>query len=121
AEAGGQLGGCVVGLFCSGGGRHATWPRDWSSDVCSSDLRTEHMFFERDAVTVEEHVLRATEANAFRAEFARAARVGRNVGVGARSEERRVGKEDRRRKSSGYGYDELKESYYYLIHNRLDT
>jgi len=34
-------------------------------------------------VALEEHVLRATEANAFRAEFARAARVGRNVGVGA--------------------------------------
>src|SRR5690625_3436905 len=33
-------GGCWYGvvLFVSSRGRHTRWPRDWSSDVCSSDL-----------------------------------------------------------------------------------
>src|SRR6266508_5252540 len=32
---------CVVfGFFFSSRRRHTRWPRDWSSDVCSSDLRT---------------------------------------------------------------------------------
>src|SRR5439155_17446129 len=26
-------------FFFSSGRRHTSWPRDWSSDVCSSDLR----------------------------------------------------------------------------------
>src|SRR5690625_5755412 len=26
-------------FFFSSGRRHTTWPRDWSSDVCSSDLQ----------------------------------------------------------------------------------
>src|SRR5690625_7051186 len=25
-------------IFCSSRRRHTSWPRDWSSDVCSSDL-----------------------------------------------------------------------------------
>src|SRR5439155_5210568 len=29
----------VDAFFFSGGRRHTIWPRDWSSDVCSSDLR----------------------------------------------------------------------------------
>src|SRR5690625_6287752 len=28
----------VVGCFFSSRRRHTSWPRDWSSDVCSSDL-----------------------------------------------------------------------------------
>src|SRR5690625_1354676 len=28
-------------FFFSGGRRHTSWPRDWSSDVCSSDLQVE--------------------------------------------------------------------------------
>src|SRR5690625_4545028 len=27
-------------FFCSSRRRHTRWPRDWSSDVCSSDLTT---------------------------------------------------------------------------------
>src|SRR5439155_12805423 len=27
-------------FFFSSGRRHTSWPRDWSSDVCSSDLST---------------------------------------------------------------------------------
>src|SRR5690625_6475783 len=29
---------CSCGFFFSGRRRHTRWPRDWSSDVCSSDL-----------------------------------------------------------------------------------
>src|SRR5215510_16463561 len=29
---------CVVFFFFSSRRRHTRWPRDWSSDVCSSDL-----------------------------------------------------------------------------------
>src|SRR5439155_14270358 len=28
----------LVLVFCSSRRRHTSWPRDWSSDVCSSDL-----------------------------------------------------------------------------------
>src|SRR5690625_6454222 len=29
-----------MNFFFSSRGRHTSWPRDWSSDVCSSDLST---------------------------------------------------------------------------------
>src|SRR6266702_8453875 len=29
----------MIGFFFSSRRRHTRWPRDWSSDVCSSDLR----------------------------------------------------------------------------------
>src|SRR5215510_13451036 len=29
-------------FFFSSRRRHTRWPRDWSSDVCSSDLRVDH-------------------------------------------------------------------------------
>src|SRR6266508_4827005 len=29
---------CMIGFFFSSRRRHTRWPRDWSSDVCSSDL-----------------------------------------------------------------------------------
>src|SRR5207253_7491501 len=34
--------------------RHTRWPRDWSSDVCSSDLRSELLLAGRAADTVTE-------------------------------------------------------------------
>src|SRR5207253_7990679 len=30
--------GGTISFFFSSRGRHTNWPRDWSSDVCSSDL-----------------------------------------------------------------------------------
>src|SRR5207253_6282770 len=30
---------CVICFFFSSRRRHTRWPRDWSSDVCSSDLQ----------------------------------------------------------------------------------
>src|SRR5207253_4993617 len=47
--------------FFSSRRRHTRWPRDWSSDVCSSDLRRisnyciEPRRRARDAVVVEKH------------------------------------------------------------------
>src|SRR5437660_3160562 len=40
AEVGGRVGrfSCGVCFFFSSRRRHTRWPRDWSSDVCSSDL-----------------------------------------------------------------------------------
>src|SRR5439155_9749243 len=34
-------------FFFSSRRRHTRWPRDWSSDVCSSDLGAGHPCFER--------------------------------------------------------------------------
>src|SRR5439155_10270640 len=34
----GSARGARAGFFFSGRRRHTRWPRDWSSDVCSSDL-----------------------------------------------------------------------------------
>src|SRR5690625_6410746 len=31
-------------FFFSSSSRHTRWPRDWSSDVCSSDLSTYYLF-----------------------------------------------------------------------------
>src|SRR5207253_5053356 len=33
-----ECGRCLVFFFFSSRRRHTRWPRDWSSDVCSSDL-----------------------------------------------------------------------------------
>src|SRR5437660_8151524 len=37
-------------FFFSSRRRHTRWPRDWSSDVCSSDLKTRRKFTEKDFV-----------------------------------------------------------------------
>src|SRR5437870_11297889 len=34
---------CVVLFFFSSRRRHTRWPRDWSSDVCSSDLLSSYL------------------------------------------------------------------------------
>src|SRR5207253_6089437 len=101
--------------------RHTRWPRDWSSDVCSSDL----------AAPVEGHLEPAGHglgslvgdagAEVQRGALARGAHLGdgeisRGIGAGAiaevvgdvgveRSEERRVGKEWR----GGWGREERRK------------
>src|SRR5437870_11939756 len=70
-------------FFFSSRRRHTRWPRDWSSDVCSSDL--------------------SFQKAGQRAERARDANPGRDLGAAEgfrdRSEERRVGKECRSRRA----------------------
>src|SRR6266508_5419513 len=39
-----------VRFFCSSRRRHTRWPRDWSSDVCSSDLLEAALTAARDAL-----------------------------------------------------------------------
>src|SRR5690625_6883925 len=34
---------CILMFFFSSRRRHTRWPRDWSSDVCSSDLLTPNL------------------------------------------------------------------------------
>src|SRR5207253_6525312 len=71
-------------FFFSSRRRHTRWPRDWSSDVCSSDLRGV-----RAPRRGGPHAVRLLER-----ELGTAGAGGRQS-HGPRSEERRVGKECR--------------------------
>src|SRR5690625_6072948 len=61
----------IAWFFFSSRRRHTRWPRDWSSDVCSSDLtiseaqRRRAMELVRDASTPPETFLRLKQADAF--------------------------------------------------------
>src|SRR5690625_7208081 len=77
-------------FFFSSGRRHTRWPRDWSSDVCSSDLSP--MMSRTCSRTASRVTPRASRALAPTpsASWIRPSRM--------RSEERRVGKEYRARR-----------------------
>src|SRR5207253_4361930 len=96
-------------FFFSSRRRHTRWPRDWSSDVCSSDLRNRGDRRDR-----REIFLSAFFSAVFAVFSYRRALAGARAGAGAadvqqgdradhlaplcpRSEERRVGKEGRAR------------------------
>src|SRR5690606_40311127 len=96
-------------FFFSSRRRHTRFSRDWSSDVCSSDLRAKVQ------ALVDEHTRRTTDAMA--AEDADLTRKLAAEGMvitepsaaelaEARSEERRVGKEGRSRWSPYESRDE---------------
>src|SRR5207253_7721568 len=73
-------------FFFSSRRRHTRWPRDWSSDVCSSDLDIEG----RNPIQ-EVFLTRFEQCQiCFVVDYF-------NIGGGFRSEERRVGKECRSR------------------------
>src|SRR5947209_16446222 len=78
-------------FFFSSRRRHTRYWRDWSSDVCSSDLTGVRV----GGTAVEE---RAT--GGARIQGGRVPVAGGELGRGSRSEERRVGKECRSRWSS---------------------
>src|SRR5437870_10763682 len=96
----------IVGFaffFFSSRRRHTRWPRDWSSDVCSSDLVEEFLtkpFREQDLLDALRRAIdRDRAARAERHEVAELRRrydtlTPRERDV-MRSEERRVGKEGR--------------------------
>src|SRR5207253_7376450 len=92
-------------FFFSSRRRHTRWPRDWSSDVCSSDLVRPGAFA---GCEPERHLARRLQSGAAGEQVQQAARalfsraIETRAGLGgiesfagdrARSEERRVGKE----------------------------
>src|SRR5690625_7275335 len=81
--------------------RHTRWPRDWSSDVCSSDLLTLQILLHLLLVTGEgsQHVPLA-DIISFRKRHT-IERWSAPPGDYRRSEERRVGKECRARCARG--------------------
>src|SRR5437870_12928221 len=92
----------VFFFFFSSRRRHTRWPRDWSSDVCSSDLcaaldrftgagksKEDWIHISRDAEAIVINVPTGTQDH-YPPAFG---------GAAARSEERRVGKECRSRGS----------------------
>src|SRR5207253_5338663 len=100
--------------------RHTRWPRDWSSDVCSSDLLFDAVGEDAERIAGDGAVVAgpgdgipkravlghqtdgAVEvAVAMLERFQRAAPEAALLGVAARSEERRVGKEWRWRGGRG--------------------
>src|SRR5207253_6328504 len=102
-------------FFFSSRRRHTRWPRDWSSDVCSSDLECHAPARARRS---HAHSKTCAETSPFRASFPRSfcgcglRRGARRPGslwwsgeqeVYLRSEERRVGKECR------YGWSECRK------------
>src|SRR5437660_344432 len=75
----------LIGTATSSGVRHTSWPRDWSSDVCSSD---------RDSLTSSTTITNSLVVSGWAADTEDGAPV-KQVKVLVRSEERRVGKEGR--------------------------
>src|SRR5207253_8173813 len=90
-------------------GRHTRWPRDWSSDVCSSDLSPGTMVPGEEIETplgkfktlrFDGTATRFDDTNVQRSAHVWVSDDGRRlplVAIGERSEERRVGKEWRSR------------------------
>src|SRR5207253_3624900 len=93
------LSGCIIFFFFffSSRRRHTRWPRDWSSDVCSSDLGTWRAM--SPAAEVAQLAKDLTSELAQAAEANKQLRADLDAAVTAlrRSEERRVGKECRSR------------------------
>src|SRR5690625_6415073 len=91
----------LVYFFFSSRRRHTRWPRDWSSDVCSSDLRLGEGF----AVDPDLSVLWSKLLGNLLIDF-RTGRcchtLARPARFPLRSEERRVGKEGRSRGGTSY-------------------
>src|SRR5690348_17865823 len=91
-------------FFFSSRRRHTRWTGDWSSDVCSSDLRVQAVCEIWKVREVQDLVLRIVQRNAVEREVdARLVDSAKaDVAVAPRSEERRVGKECRSRWRRGH-------------------
>src|SRR5690625_7881211 len=98
----------MISYFCSSKKQHTRWPRDLSSDVCSSDLDLFINVMNVMGVQLTEVHITRLEAGTFYAELVLS--TGEHVdarpsdAIALRSEERRVGKESRgrrKRKTSG--------------------
>src|SRR5690625_7850595 len=80
-------------FFFSSRRRHTRWPRDWSSDVCSSDLPA----IQKTAMTSPWRASELRIASPLGLELRRLFLPAPVIAQGSRSEERRVGKECRKR------------------------
>src|SRR5699024_11733848 len=83
---------CIVIFFFSSRRRHTRSKRDWSSDVCSSDLRP---------LSCANSWMGYPRSSASSSSLSLGLGTGRTGRSGRRSEERRVGKEWRARGGSG--------------------
>src|SRR5439155_6870314 len=86
-------------FFFSSRRRHTRWPRDWSSDVCSSDLR-QPLAQQRDVLATRPETQHLELGLLLLDRRVELVERGLAVAVGQRSEERRVGKEFRCRWSA---------------------
>src|SRR5690625_7868286 len=85
-----------MGLFFSSRRRHTRWPRDWSSDVCSSDLRVRPPASLGPGAVLGAFLLGVlAPGTQLRGTVLLLAHVGQDALLLQRSEERRVGKESR--------------------------
>src|SRR5437660_839909 len=89
----------LLSYFFSSRRRHTRWPRDWSSDVCSSDLIAVHRRYtlglgvgELDGCAIAHQAEDRESGHRLRKRRLQAL-VGLRAGRRERSEERRVGKE----------------------------
>src|SRR5207253_3798651 len=85
-------------FFFSSRRRHTRWPRDWSSDVCSSDLfvrlPTSENFLRIVVKNQRKQFGESSAISSLRAKNRRGV-AAPGIDFGSRSEERRVGKECR--------------------------
>src|SRR5690625_7066675 len=86
----------VLLFFFSSRRRHTRWPRDWSSDVCSSDLPRRPHGLNTDNTTARPN--ESKDSAGGKNNQVRSAATGESCAK--RSEERRVGKESRLRWSA---------------------
>src|SRR5690625_7423824 len=93
-------------FFFSSRRRHTRWPRDWSSDVCSSDLIFSRLLLSPASKASKD--VRKSSVN-----FLAITEPAGPVPTTIRSEERRVGKECRYRRK---GDDERKKSVKVIEH-----
>src|SRR5690625_7025855 len=86
---------CSIGLyfFFSSRRRHTRWPRDWSSDVCSSDLIDADVERAKRVAADLGTVAYASTEELLDGASPEVVSVAVPEGVRLRSEERRVGKE----------------------------
>src|SRR5690625_7051937 len=97
-----------VSFFFSSRRRHTRWPRDWSSDVCSSDLAQDagtHRRYTMTCLTLGSAVrvdrLDPAEAGGTGSVHGTARAIDAHGRLVVRSEERRVGKGGRRGGAAG--------------------
>src|SRR5690625_7143001 len=92
--------------FFSSRRRHTRWPRDWSSDVCSSDLRKGTQQYQDQIEQLGTQKARLEDA---KRELQRINDLADKTVYDKRSEERRVGKECRYKRRRWYRRQKMED------------